>query len=195
MTLWAVLALGGTLAMSAYSNTDGPAAHTPEGWISSSTLELSADRPTLLFFLHPKCPCSRASVAELSRLVMRAGEAMALTAVIYHPENSSPEWEGDLGRRMREISGAEIHVDRGGVEAERFGVTTSGHALLFDREGTRLYSGGITAGRGHEGENRGRRAIEEWLHQSSPASATGAPTFGCTIRVPDDTSAETEGVE
>src|SRR5262245_7166738 len=37
-------------------------------WPRDSRITLAQDRPTVLFFMHSKCPCTRASLAELERL-------------------------------------------------------------------------------------------------------------------------------
>ena len=58
-------------------------------------------------------------------------------------------------------------------------MATSGHALLFDRDGRLLFRGGITPARGHEGDNFGASAIAARL-AGRPARAE-APVFGCPI--------------
>ena len=65
---------------------------------------------------------------------------------------------------------------------------TSGHALLFDRDGHLLFSGGITPARGHEGDNFGASAIAARL-AGRPAPAE-TPVFGCPIAGPDPDVAE-----
>ena len=40
---------------------------------------------------------------------------------------------------------------------------TSGQTLLYDTKGHLVFSGGITGGRGHEGDNTGRESIEKYL--------------------------------
>ena len=195
IALWGALAIGGTLALSAYSNRAGSSAHAAEVWPPETSIEPIPARPNLLFFLHPRCPCSRASVSELSRIIGRIGDAVALTVILYLPEEASAEdWEGDLGARVRKIPGARVLEDRDGLEAKKFGITTSGHALLFSERGTRIFSGGVTAGRGHEGENRGQRAIEAWvLSGEGSSSHRDSPTFGCAIEELEATPATRDG--
>src|SRR4051812_39527867 len=38
-------------------------------WPPESKLGSTPSHPTLVLFLHPRCPCSRASLAELERLI------------------------------------------------------------------------------------------------------------------------------
>ena len=83
------------------------------------------------------------------------------------------------GRRGRGGRGARIVHDPRGEEARRFGVATSGHALLFDRGGrARLRR------RDHRGpRSRGRQPRAEAILArlgGLPAPA-GAPVFGCPI--------------
>ena len=65
---WAVLAaawLGavgtGLWAMFEYETTPGTAAASPVHWPAGSALPVDRDLPTVVIFLHPHCPCSRAS--------------------------------------------------------------------------------------------------------------------------------------
>jgi hypothetical protein len=71
-------------------------------------------------------------------------------------------------------------VDTGAVEAVRFGAQTSGLTLLFNEQGECLFSGGITASRGHAGDNIGRQAIVSCLANQRPQT-NRAPTFGCAL--------------
>ena len=43
-------------------------------WPPSSQIPLDQTSPTLLLFLHPRCPCSRSSLAELERLLAFASK-------------------------------------------------------------------------------------------------------------------------
>jgi hypothetical protein len=70
--------------------------------------------------------------------------------------------------------------DAGAVEATRFGALTSGHVLLYGADGSLLFSGGITASRGHAGDNPGRSAIVTLLSGQRPERGR-TPTFGCLL--------------
>src|SRR5687768_7810135 len=63
--LWLAAVAGGTSFMLDYSETSGVAAKAPLQWPRSSQIVPSASQPTLLMFVHPHCPCSRASLSEL----------------------------------------------------------------------------------------------------------------------------------
>jgi hypothetical protein len=97
------------------------------------------------------------------------------------PRQSGGEWEDtDLRRSAAAIPSVTVLSDVDGVEASRFGAETSGHTLLFDRDGRLLFSGGITEFRGHVGDNTGERAIESLINGRAPAR-TATSVLGCAL--------------
>jgi hypothetical protein len=111
--------------------------------------------------------------------------------VLFLKPEGSDEWEDTkLRRNAAAILGVRVLSDIDGVEARRFGVETSGHTLLFARDGRLLFSGGITESRGHAGDNAGQRAIESLLYNPRPVR-TNSFVFGCALtdrsRPPDKT--------
>src|SRR5256885_16495053 len=52
--------------------TPGPVGVVPASWPSASKIKRSPDQLTLVMLVHPRCPCSRASVGELARIMARA---------------------------------------------------------------------------------------------------------------------------
>ncbi len=81
------------------------------------------------------------------------------------------------------LPGLTIWPDLGGEEARRFGMATSGHVLLYDPEGRRIFSGGITPARGHRGDNRGRQAVLDRILGTERGIAE-SPVFGCALATP-----------
>lgn len=73
-----------------------------------------------------------------------------------------------------------LDVDNDAAEARLFGSQTSGQVMLYDINGQLLFKGGITASRGHSGDNDGRRAIVSLLTQRSEDRAE-TPVFGCPL--------------
>jgi hypothetical protein len=132
-------------------------------------------------FAHPHCPCTRASLAELERLVARAGGAITPWIVFYKPSTADSDWEQtDLWRKAQAIPGAHVATDIDGQLAQRFGASTSGHTLVYDAGGHLAFSGGITSARGHEGDNAGRDAVIALL-KAEPSETSENPVFGCPI--------------
>ena len=71
-------------------------------------------------------------------------------------------------------------TDENGLEAARFGAQTSGHTLVFDSNGRLVFSGGITATRGHVGANAGENAVLAALRQQIPERGRTS-VFGCSL--------------
>jgi hypothetical protein len=133
-------------------------------------------------FAHPKCPCTRASIEELSTLMARSQGLVDARVVFFKPEDADENWAiTDSWKRASAIPGVIVQTDSEGLEASNFRATTSGQVVLYDAEGRLLFSGGITEARGHEGDNDGRSAVLDFLrHGKSVFTAT--PVFGCPIQ-------------
>jgi hypothetical protein len=101
------------------------------------------------------------------------------------PADTAPDWEKTaLWRSVAAIPGVTVVSDEGGREARLFHSATSGQTILFDRTGRLLFSGGITAARGHSGDNIGRDTIIS-LVTTGRANRTKAPVFGCSLLNPE----------
>jgi hypothetical protein len=183
------VAIGWTL-VTRYEVSPTPSASAPEIW---PTIEVEApeDRPTLLVFIHPRCPCTRATVSELARLVARVPDAFALRAVFVCPPGTEPRWaETFTWHEAGRIPGVERILDQDGVLARAFDARVSGGTLLYDVDGALLFEGGITGSRGHEGANLGRLTLEEiGLGRHPDVSPT--PVFGCPLLGPDSSTEHT----
>lgn len=185
--LWAVLivwlfSVGTGLAwLMAYDNTPGAPADASVGWPAGSTLPRDASGPTLVMLAHPRCDCTRASLGELAELLARAQQRPRTFVVFIRPGGVAAGWEktGTFVQATR-IPGVTVIRDDNGAEAERFGVSTSGQTLLYDRDGQLVYSGGITGARGKSGSNTGRTTLLELLAGAHPTRAT-AQVFGCSL--------------
>jgi hypothetical protein len=157
-------------------------------WPSATSLTLANDRPTLLFFVHPRCPCTRASVHELERILTRArhvgAEAPKLIFVASLPSNATAEWrESSVMHRASALPGTETFWDVEGIESSHFGATTSGAVKLYGADGQLLFSGGITPSRGHQGDSAGGDRLHALLTDVSLAFAESTPVFGCRLYV------------
>jgi hypothetical protein len=162
-------------------------------WPASSKLPRQLGHSTLVLFLHPKCPCSRATLSELERLFTSIGSgARGKLEVVVDapiPSNAGSDWlETDTLQRAMQLPNSQIVADPSGVEAALFGATTSGFVMLFDQIGGRQFSGGITEARGHEGENAGLSNLRAIL-RNEIRSADGIPAFGCRLCLPEKNQA------
>lgn len=138
-------------------------------------------RPTLIMTLHPHCSCSRASVTELSVLMARASGRLAARVLFVQPPGATADWvHTDLWQAATEVPGAVVSVDADGKESAALGATTSGTVLLYGRDGQILFHGGITDGRGHEGDNPGLLAILSLLRCNDPVLHS-TPVYGCPL--------------
>ena len=187
-TAVAVLWLSGTgfglSRLWVYESSPGEAARCRADWPACSPLPRPADRCTLVMFAHPRCPCTGASLAELQWVVTRARGRATAFVCFFAPENSPPNWEKTrLWDAAAALQGVSPRRDEGGRLARLFGARTSGQVFVYDPEGRLVYSGGITAARGHPGDNAGREAVLSLLN-GSPARRTDVPVFGCPLNDP-----------
>ena len=184
--LWLLVIGAGIGTLWAYESTPGVAAATPDRWPAASRIKPAADRATLVMSAHPHCPCTRASIGELSRLMTQAQGRLTAYVLFVKPPGFSDGWEKtDLWASAAAIPGVTPVRDDGGVESDRFHAATSGQTALYDSAGNLLFSGGITGARGHAGDNAGRAAVVSLLNDGE-AERRGAPVFGCPL------SAQTE---
>lgn len=144
----------------------------------------SSPLPELELFLHPHCPCSKATLGELARLLAHCQGRLAVTIHFLRPAEAPVGWERtELWDEAAALPGVRVLVDQGGAEAARHGARTSGQVLLYDQGGALVFSGGITAARAHEGDNLGRTAIEAFALRGERSTAT-TPVFGCGLVAP-----------
>ena len=116
----------------------------------------------------------------------RAHEKVSANVVFYAPPDEPSTWvKTDLWKTAEKIPGVTVTEDRGNSIARSFGVFTSGQTLVYDANGRLIFNGGITASRGHSGDNYGRDAIiallQEHLAETTTLPVT-SPVFGCSLR-------------
>ena len=144
-------------------------------------MERANDRPTLVMLAHPHCPCTQASIGELAQLMARLQGKVAAYVLFVKPKEAGRDWDDtDLRRSAEAIPGVKVLLDPDGVEARLFGAETSGHTQLFAADGRLLFSGGITASRGHAGGNAGETAIVALVNNQTPARSETL-VFGCAL--------------
>lgn len=180
---WLGTVMGGFYFVTAYEVRESPTQAAPTKWPAGTRFERSGDRPAMLVFFHPKCPCSRATLSELAELLQDVPNVSA-TAVFVKPEGLPERWEhGPLWRQAQQIAGLKCVVDEAGNEAMRFHATISGQSLIYDQSGRLVYEGGLTGARGHFGRNAASDAARSVL-TSAPAERLAFPTYGCPLLDP-----------
>jgi hypothetical protein len=182
VAIWLTVNTCGVTALVMYSRLTGDT--------GAALRELPADlqdddpdkRFRLLMFVHPHCPCSHASLAQLMRIHARAQPDLATEIVFYHPADKTSAWaKTSLWRLARVIPDVRISYDPDGRTAGRFGAKTSGHVVLYNSDDCLIFNGGITPARGHEGGNHGTTAVVERIRRYDTTLEI-CPVFGCPLQ-------------
>jgi hypothetical protein len=185
--VWGAAVCLGTGILIDYENSSGAAANAPLLWPEASRIPRTAGRPHLIMFVHPRCPCSRASIGELALIMARGQEHLTANVLFSKPARFDEPWaKSDLWRRAAAISGVVPMLDEYGAEAQQFAAATSGHVVLYDGAGRLHFSGGITISRGHSGDNAGRSAVVALLNRGEAGGPSGSrpiksSVFGCPL--------------
>ncbi len=176
--VWTIAVGAGVGRIWKYKNTPGAATAAPATWPGSALIS-PPGQTTLVMFVHPRCPCSRASLTELSQIMEREQGRTAAWVMFLRPVGTTENWERTpTWKAAQGLPGVAVLTDATGAEAARFGVSTSGHVVLYDAKGHLLFSGGITGSRGHVGDNSGQQSVVSLL-EGRPAEQTGHPVYGC----------------
>jgi hypothetical protein len=180
-TLWLLAVCAGFVVILNYQNAGGHAGIAPQHWPAVTSARLDLERDTLIMFAHPQCPCTRASVEELNRLMAQAQGKVAAQVLFFKPGRAPNGWtRTGLWRSAAAIPGVTVHEDLDGAQARLFGAETSGHVLLYDTHGQLLFQGGITGGRGHAGDNAGENTIISLL-AGRDVRLKQTQVYGCSL--------------
>ncbi len=181
--------VGGMGILWRYSLTPGVAGTPPALWPAQSRLTRKAGALTLVMVVHPHCSCSRASIEELAALMAQARGQLDATVIFLEPLGFNDRWtKTDLWQSARAIQRVSAMIDDG-REARLFGAATSGQTMVYGRNGRLLFSGGITAARGHYGDNAGASAIAALLEQPAPHNGGKTAVYGCALFTPRSSAA------
>lgn len=187
-TAWITTIAFGFRTLFRYENTPGGVGAVAQSW-PTGQIERAQDRPTLVMVAHPRCPCTAASIGELTQIMAQLQGKIAAYLLFVRPTGADLGWEATkLWNRAETIPGLKLVCDAGGTAARRFGAETSGHTFLFGADGRLLFNGGITASRGHSGENIGESAIVALCRNEAP-KRTETVIFGCSLTSPAETEA------
>jgi hypothetical protein len=168
-----------------YNQTTGAAGTPPEAWPRESEISLDSSKFTLVILAHPKCPCTRATIEELSKLMTDCRGNISAYVLFAIPKGAPSDWyKTDLWSSAAMIPGVTAVLDPDGTEAARFQAHTSGQVVLYDGKGQLRFRGGITQSRGHVGDNAGRSAIEAIVN-TGKAGIDHTVVFGCPLFNPE----------
>jgi len=182
---WATGVAWGLQKIESYSTTPGMAATAPATWPSSVLVSPHAGRSTLVMFIHPQCSCTRASLEELKAILERTHDGLSAWVVVLKPDGMNDEWaHSSTWEAARNMIGVTVVMDDNGSEAARFGALTSGDTVLYSPNGKLEFSGGITAARGHVGDNSGVRSVVS-LVMSGKSDSQVHEVFGCGLHDPN----------
>jgi hypothetical protein len=135
---WLGAVAAGFAAWEAYDSTPGDTPEQPEA------IDAPAGPWELTMFVHPHCPCARASLGELRALLAEVPPGTGARVVFVRPAGVADGWErGELWDAAAELPGVRVECDPGGVEARRAGATISGHLVVHDGAGAVAFRGGI----------------------------------------------------
>ena len=186
--VWLLAAGTGFALVLNYQRASGRTGTAPEHWPATAQITPDTKRDTLVMFAHPLCPCTRASMEELNRLLARHHGQVTAHVVFIQPETfTAGQVQSGLWQSAAAMPEVAVHTDTNGVQAKLFGAETSGYVLLYDAQGRLLFRGGITGGRGHAGDNAGEDDVGtllggEVVHEQQ------TPVYGCSLLNPERAS-------
>jgi hypothetical protein len=185
---WSAAVVAGYLWITNYGfATYQPTDHiTQNQWPRDSSLTLAPERPTLVLFLHPKCPCTRATIRELEKILtghrLTPQRLPKIIAVASLPVSASEDWHNtDTITSALQLPNSSVVWDINGIESSRFGAVTSGTVMVYLPSGKRVFAGGVTASRGHEGDNTGSDLVVATLTEHDQTAEASTPAFGCRL--------------
>ena len=89
VAVWLCLVFAGTAALMRYKNAPGAQLDAPARWPAESRLVRIPGEATLVMAAHPQCPCTRASLTELERLLSRVRGRMHAVVLFVKPRGAS----------------------------------------------------------------------------------------------------------
>ena len=135
----------------------------------------------IVLFAHPCCPCTRATLEELNESLTRLPKDTSVSIVFVTAGLAESDVAGSPNVALaRQLSGVQVRFDCTGEEARRLNATVSGEVFAFDRAGRLVFQGGLTPGRGHQGESAGQKRLEQLASGLAHEPCT-APVFGCHL--------------
>ena len=129
--LWFIATAAGLRQLWGYANRAGASGLASPQWPKESRLTLDAKHATLVMFVHPMCPCSKASAEELARVMARCESNLAVQVVAMQPMDAPEDW--GQSRLLQQVAGYEAtgRLRRSGYAGRIMALTA--HASEADR--------------------------------------------------------------
>lgn len=185
---WCVLGAAAAAVVSAQvlllAHVTGPGARgTPPPQLPAATADRLGCRrgAVLLVAAHPQCPCLPATLEQVLPLTTGA-DAPALRVLVMTPRRLPPEWDPAAATAVRAgLPPGSVVDDLDGELARQLGMLTTGHVLLYGDRGELLFDGGVTAGRGHRGDNTAARTLRARVADRRPLGDSPS-VYGCPVQ-------------
>lgn len=177
--------MAGLGALAHYGNTPGSAGAAEIDASGLAGLALAGDRPTVVMYAHPRCPCTSASLESLARLQRRFPGRFATRVVFTVPRGMGDTWHCTaLWEAAGRLPDCDRIVDPGGEITQAAGAATSGTVAVYASDGQLQFWGGVTPSRAHAGDSAGGDAMTDYFQGRSHAARS--PVFGCPLVGCDD---------
>jgi hypothetical protein len=184
LAVWLLLISVGFGFVAQFKSRPAQSALPPFEWPTDAKAAFPNGEFQLVVAIHPQCPCSRATLRELARLLAQCPRDVKTIILVWRPKSAAANWdETDIVAEAKRLPRCVITPDEEGREAERFGAQTSGQTLLWSGSGKLLFQGGVTASRGHEGDSPGLCALRALIWGESTEYCS-TPVFGCSLKTP-----------
>src|SRR5262245_16820217 len=103
---WGIAVTTGMAWLMAFDAAPGLPGDPPTRWPDQTRLARANAGYTLVMTAHPRCPCTRASLAELAVVMAESNDRLTAQVLFYAPEDAAPGWwETDLWRTAGAMPG------------------------------------------------------------------------------------------
>src|SRR5215510_8565066 len=185
--IWLIGVGTGLVALWRYEVTPNARAEIPKLWPSSSQLGRNPDLFTLVMAAHPHCPCTRASIDGLARIMSRLSGRVQAYVLVLKPNELPEAWEKtEVWRSAARVPGVSVVADVDGREASRFQAKTSGQTVVYEPGGRLVFDGGLTAARGHAGRAASQDQVVALVEGRTTTPVVGN-AFGCGLGLEPET--------
>jgi hypothetical protein len=168
--------------LATYDLTPGNKGVEPSVWPAASGIVPARNKCNAVVFLHPRCFCSLATANELAKIMSREENRLKVH-VIVRPTRRAEEASASSSTSSATTPAhdAQLSIQDSNSRLIKTIDSLPGHVLLFGANGNLIFAGGITASRGHEGDNLGADAMLKAMCESRRSTVSTTPVFGCSL--------------